>query len=62
MARMLGRERARRKGMTKAPVERKLTKATAPERQARGGTGQFEVGDDTEDFAAFEKKIMGKKG
>jgi len=56
MARMLGRERSRRKGLTK-PTPVKLTKAPKqPERQARGSTGQFEVSDDTDDFAAFERK------
>lgn len=60
MARALGRMRARVKG-TKAPVERKVTRAPKPaEHRARGGTGQFEVGDDTDDFAAFERKHMGR--
>ena len=62
MARMLGRERARRKGLNKAPVERKTTKAQAPEVKARGGNGQLEVDDSTEDFASFERKHMGKRG
>jgi hypothetical protein len=63
MARMLGRMKARLAGKGgQSPVERKLTKAPNPaEHRARGGTGQFEVGDDTEDFAAFERKYMGKK-
>lgn len=63
LARMIGRERARRKGLKASPAERKQTKApTPPENKARGGNGQFEVGDDTDDFAAFERKYMGKKG
>lgn len=61
MARMLGRMKSRLAGKkAPAPAERKTTKAPPPpENRARGATGQFEVGDDTEDFAAFERKIMG---
>jgi hypothetical protein len=63
MMRMNGRMKARLAGKGgQSPVERKQTKAPNPaEHRARGGTGQFEVGDDTEDFAAFERKYMGKK-
>lgn len=61
LARMIGRERARRKGLTK-PTEIRTTKAPKPaEHKARGSSGQFEVADDTDDFAAFERKYMGKK-
>lgn len=65
LARMLGRERARRKGggAKKVDPTTKITRAPKPaESRARGGTGQFEVSDDTDDFAAFEKKHMRKKG
>jgi hypothetical protein len=64
MARMLGRMKARLSGKRAPnPVERKTTKAPAPpETRARGGNGQFEVSDDTEDFAAYERKVMGGKG
>lgn len=57
MARMIGRERARRKGLAKgAAVERKVTKAPEPaEHRSRGATGQFETRPDTPDFGAFEK-------
>jgi hypothetical protein len=61
MARALGRMRARVKGNGVA-VERKMTKAPKPaEHRARGGQGQFEVSDDTDDFKAFETKIMGRR-
>lgn len=63
MARMVGRERARRKGLGGKAGEVKTTKAPAAQTErARGGAGQFEVDDATNDFAAFERKIMGKKG
>lgn len=57
LMRQLGRERARRKGLTKgAAVERKVTKAPEPaEHRSRGATGQFETRADTADFGAFEK-------
>jgi hypothetical protein len=57
MARMIGRERARRKGLTKgAAVERKVTKAPEPaEHRSRGANGQFDTRADTSDFGAFEK-------
>lgn len=57
MARMLGRERARRKGLTgTTPVERKVTSAPEPpEHKSRGANGQFETRPDTDDFAAFER-------
>lgn len=61
LARMLGRERARRKGggVKKVDPATKVTKAPKPpEGRARGGSGQFEVSDDTDDFAAFEAKVM----
>jgi hypothetical protein len=62
LARMIGRERARRKGLSaQKPVEVKTSKAPkTTEHQARGATGQFEVSDDTTDFKAFERKYMGK--
>lgn len=67
MARAMGRMRTRTKGngnggVKAAPaIERKVTKAPKPaEHRARGGAGQFEVSDDTDDFAAFEKKHMGR--
>jgi hypothetical protein len=59
MLRMLGRMRARLngKGGVGKTAAVKTTKAPKPaEHQARGSTGQFEVSDDTNDFAAFEKK------
>jgi hypothetical protein len=60
MARMMGRMKSRLAGKRAGTVERKTTKAPVPpENRARGGNGQFEVSDDTEDFAAFERKIMG---
>lgn len=64
MLRLNGRMKARLAGKSKpATAEVKTTKAPVPPgERARGSTGQFEVGDDTEDFAAFERKIMGKKG
>jgi hypothetical protein len=57
MARMIGRERARRKGLTKgAAVERKVTKAPEPaEHRSRGANGQFETRPDTSNFGEFEK-------
>lgn len=63
LARMLGREKARRKGLSKPTTERKvITNAPEPsEHRARGGNGQFEVAGDTMDFAAFEKKANGAK-
>lgn len=63
MARMMGRMRARLKGPKESPPEpRKVTRAPEPpEHRARGTGGKFEVSDDTEDFAAFERKIMGKR-
>lgn len=48
-------ERAAASGEKK--TETKVSKAPPPpETRARGSSGQFEVADDTEDFAAFEKK------
>lgn len=57
MARMIGRERARRKGLNKsAAVERKVTKAPEPaEHRSRGANGQFETREDTPNFAEFER-------
>jgi hypothetical protein len=60
MARMLGRMKARLAGKKADPVERKTSKAPVQEARARGASGQFEAPDDTEDFAAFEKKYMRK--
>jgi uncharacterized Ntn-hydrolase superfamily protein len=64
MMRMNGRMKARLAGKAgKVAGTVRTTKAPRPpEDRARGSAGQFEVGDDTEDFAAFERKIMGKKG
>lgn len=62
IARMLGRMKARLAGKGgQGKVERKVTKAPKPpEGRSRGSSGQFEVGDDTDDFAAFEAKHMRK--
>lgn len=63
LIRMNGRMKARLAGKAgQTPTERKTTKAPAAPERARGAGGQFEVSDDTEDFAAFERKIMGKRG
>jgi hypothetical protein len=64
MARMLGRMQARLKGKGKSePAKVVTTKAPKPpEHTSRGASGKFEVDDDTEDFAAFEKKVMGRRG
>jgi hypothetical protein len=64
MARMMGRMRARLAGKAvpkeKPPI--KTTKAPEPPAdRARGGTGRFEVGADTADFAAFERKVNGAR-
>lgn len=59
MARMLGRMRARVKGGRVTTPVKKVVPTNAPvppAQRARGGTGRFEVSDDTEDFAAFEQK------
>lgn len=57
MARMLGRMKSRLAGKKADTVERKTTKAPPPpDNRSRGAAGQFEVGDDTDDFRAFEKK------
>jgi hypothetical protein len=43
-------------------IERKVTKAPEPPKhQVRGGSGKFEVGGDTTDFAAFEAKVNGRR-
>ncbi len=45
-----------------APKGKIATDAPEPaQHRVRGGSGQFEVGGDTSDFAAFEKKAMGGK-
>lgn len=68
MARALGRMRGRLKSgavrQEKAAPEVKTTKAPKPpEHRSRGGSGNFDVSDDTDDFAAFERKHMrGSKG
>jgi hypothetical protein len=63
MARMMGRMRARLKGA--GPKAKPAVVATnAPEppaERARGGSGRFEVGADTNDFAAFERKVNGAR-
>ncbi len=62
MARLIGRERARRKGLKPGAV-RKLTQAPEPaEHRSRGANGQFETRPDTEDFAAFERMANRKTG
>lgn len=61
MARLIGRMKARLKGAKPAP---KVTTTNAPEppaQQARGGSGKFQVGADTSDFAAFEKMANAKR-
>lgn len=58
MARMMGRMRARLAGKS-APAKPVVTTTEAPEppqHRVRGGAGKFEVGADTTDFAAFERK------
>jgi hypothetical protein len=64
LARMLGREKARRKSgvRTASDIDRKVTRAPVPaEQRARGQSGQFEVRGDTTDFAAFERKANAKR-
>ena len=59
MARMMGRLRARASGKkAAAPVKaNNITEAPEPPKhRIRGGAGRFEVGADTTDFAAFEKR------
>jgi hypothetical protein len=59
--RMLGRMRARLKG-TPAKAAVRATNAPEPPAQGvRGSSGRFEVGADTTDFAAFEKKANSKR-
>lgn len=63
MARMLGRMRTRMKGGAKPAVPVvEVTKAPEPpQERARGGGGKFEVGGDTNDFAAFERMANAKR-
>ncbi len=61
MARMLGRMRARMKGTKAAPVVTSTNAPEPPAERARGGSGRFEVGADTNDFAAFEKMANAKR-
>lgn len=66
MARMMGRMRARLKGSQKPAQEdkRAVTVTNAPEppsQRARGAGGQFETTGDTTDFAAFERKVNGRR-
>ena len=61
LSRMMGRMRARIKGVP-AKVAVTLTNAPEPPEQwARGGAGRFSVGADTTDFAAFEKMANAKR-
>lgn len=61
MARMMGRMRARLKGV-KAPTKVAVTNApTPPQQRARGGSGQFTVDGATTDFAAFERHVNGRR-
>lgn len=61
MARMLGRMKSRLKGVKKAPVVTTTSAPEPPAERARGGSGQFQVGADTSDFAAFEKMAMARR-
>lgn len=65
MARMLGRMRARLRGDAKPAGGKAAVSVTSapepPADRARGGSGKFEVGADTSDFAAFERKVNGKR-
>ena len=61
MLRMLGRMKSRLAGKKAGTVERKTSKAPEPpENRSRGAGGKFDVGDDTDDFAAFERKYVSK--
>lgn len=64
MARMMGRMRARLKGAGPKPEAAKVVTTNAPEppaERARGSAGKFEVGADTNDFAAFERMANRKR-
>lgn len=66
MARMVGRMRARIAGGGAKVAAIKPTNAPTnapepPQQRARGGGGQFTVGEDTTDFAAFERKANAAK-
>lgn len=60
-ARRFGRMEARFETQTEKVVSIKPTNAPEPpQNRARGAAGRFEVGGDTTDFAAFERKANGR--
>lgn len=61
LARYAGQVRAFANKPPKEPAKRMTNAPEPPKHNIRGAGGRFDVGADTTDFEAFEKKVMGRK-